>query len=171
MKRLLVCMLALPVLNAFAQDPIYVSPAFKIYPDRVEQGNYTARALHALELESNYQSPENLFQSADIVFKFAINGRDNEMLSGKDHHFTVSAVNGEATTPVIVFGQQVNATSGNTAYLEPNTKLTIKLDMRAVMKQFNEKGFYTTHKGDKIYKEHFKGVYVAGNTSNVKHYG
>ncbi len=152
--------------NSHSQDKlIYESPAYSIFSDRVVQGKFEAKALSATELFSNYQSPANEFQSADIIFKFAINGRDNEMTSGKDHQFTVVANNGAATTPVIVFGEQLKASNNKGEFLTPNTQLTIKLDMREVIKQFNEKGFYTTFKGDKIYKDDFKGVYVAGNTA------
>lgn len=166
MNKLLASLLAVSAFtNANSQRTICETPAYKIYSNRVEQGQYTSKALSATHLESNYQSPANLFQSADITFKFAINGRDNEMLTGKDHHFTVNAVNGEASTPIIVFGRQLNAVSGKNSYLQPNTRLVIKVDMRDVLKQLNEQGFYTTFKGDKIYKEDFKGVYVAGNTS------
>ena len=46
------------------------------------------------EITSNYQSPANTFQSAAISFKFSINGKDNEMKSGTDHHFNCIATNG-----------------------------------------------------------------------------
>jgi len=154
------------IANSYSQEKtLFKSPAYSVYSDRVVQDKYEAKALSATQLQSNYQSPANEFQSADINFKFAINGRDNEMLSGKDHHFTVSAQNGPAATPVIVFGQQLNAASNKGEFLAPNTPLTIKLDMREVLKQFADQGFYTTFKGDKIYKDDFKGVYVAGNTA------
>jgi hypothetical protein len=166
MNKLIACMLAATaVFTAKSQTAIYKSPAYNIFSDRVEQGKFTAKALSATQLESNYQSPANQFQPADISFKFAINGRDNEMVSGKDHHFTVNTTDGNSSTPVIVFGQQINAADGKGTYLSPDAKLTIKLDMREVLKQFKELGFYTTFKGDKIYKEDFKGVYVAGNTA------
>ena len=152
------------IANGYSQEKtLYQSPAFSVYSDRVVQGKYEAKALSATQLQSNYQSPANEFQSADISFKFAINGRDNEMLSGKDHHFTVQKEGG--ATPVIVFGQQLNAANNKGEFLSPNTLLTIKLDMRDVMKQFKDQGFYTTFKGDNIYKDDFKGVYVAGNTA------
>ena len=50
----------------------------------------------------------------------------------------------------------------NNTYLKPNTALKIRVDMNAVLKAFDTQGFYTTFKGDKIYKQDFKGVYVAG---------
>lgn len=166
MKRLFFfCCFTVMISESFSQKPIYQSAAFSIYPDKVTQGKYEAKALSSTHLISNYQSPANLFQSADIVFKFAINGRDNEMLSGKDHRFTVNAQNGLAEIPVIRFGTQLNQLSAGNTFLSPNTSLKIRLDLRDVLQQFNEKGFYTTFNGDKIYKEDFKGVYVAGNTA------
>ncbi len=166
MKRLFFfCCFTAMISESFSQQPIYQSPAFSIYPDKVIQGKNEAVALSSTHLKSNYKSPANEFQSADIIFKFAINGRDNEMLSGKDHRFTVDAKNGMAETPVIKFGTQINQTSAGTKFLTPNTSLKIRLDLREVLQQFKEKGFYTTFSGDKIYKEDFKGVYVAGSAA------
>lgn len=156
------CVIAFTLLKATAQEPLFQSKAFNIYRDKTVQGNNEAKALSASHLVSNYQSPANKFQSADISFKFAINGRDNEMLPGKDHHFSVAE--GAAETPVIKFGNQLsNNASGK--YLSPNSPLKIRLDLREVLQQFQQKGFYTTFNGDKIYKEDFKGVFVAGGTA------
>jgi len=80
---------------------------YSIGKDNVIQGKYFAKAKNDYQIRSNYESPANLYQPADISFKFAINGRDNEMISGQDHHFTVNAINGYAETPLIVFGQQL----------------------------------------------------------------
>ena len=152
------------VMAVEAQKPVYQSPSFSIYPAKVVQGKYEAKVISAHEVISNYESPANIFQSADITFKFAINGRDNEMPSGQDHHFTVNAVNGSAETPLITFGKQLNQVAAKPTYLQPATKLKVRLDMRAVLKQLNEKGFYTAFNGTKIYKPDFKGVYIAGGT-------
>jgi len=166
MKRLLsLCVLSLSAAAAIAQQPIFQSPAFSIYPDKVVQGNYEAKALSAKQLTSNYQSPVNLFQPADITFKFALNQRDNEMSPGVDHQFTVIPVNGKAETPLIKFRTQLKPAKPSDKFLAPNTELKIKLDMRDVMAAFAKDGYYTTFKGDKIYKDDFKGVYVAGPTS------
>lgn len=154
---------------AYSQDkakPVWSSPAYQVYPDRVVQGKYTARALSATEMSSDYQSPANLFKSSSISFKFSINGKDNEMLSGKDHAFNIVATNGYAETPLILFGKQLKPVAGEkSSYLAPNTKLRVRLDMREVLASFKTKGYYETFKGDKIYKEDFKGVYIAGNAS------
>ncbi|MBO9634180.1 MAG: hypothetical protein J7578_13775 [Chitinophagaceae bacterium] len=154
---------------AYSQEkakPVWSSPAYQVYPDRVVQGKYTARALSATEMSSDYQSPANLFKSSSISFKFSINGKDNEMLSGKDHAFNIVAANGYAETPVILFGKQLKPVAGEkSSYLPPNTKIRVRLDMREVINSFNTKGYYETFKGDKIYKEDFKGVYIAGGTA------
>lgn len=89
------------------------------------------------------------------------------MPPGKDHHFNYLSATGTAETQVIKFGEQYNDASKipDNVFLPANAKLKIKLDMRNVLAAFKDKGYYTTFKGDKIYKEDFKGVYVAGNSS------
>jgi hypothetical protein len=138
--------------------------SYGIENDKVIQGKFIAKALNDHQITSNYESQANLYQSTDISFKFAINGRDNEMISGQDHHFTITAVNGYVETPLIIFGQQLNKLQSNKTYLQPNTKLKIRLDGRDILKQFSEKGFYTCFNGTKIYKQDFKGIYIAGGT-------
>ncbi|WP_439882604.1 alpha-L-rhamnosidase-related protein [Pontibacter sp. MBLB2868] len=146
---------------------LYQSDAYAVYPDSVVQGEYVARVLSPTQLTSNYKSPANEFVSPSITFKFAINGRDNEMKSGTDHHFNCLASDGSCTTPVITFGEQyVDQTEvPGGKYLGPNTKMTVRLDMRPVLEAFKKQGFYTTKTGDKIYKEDFRGVYIAGNAA------
>ena len=45
-----------------------------------------------------------------------------------------------------------------------DTRVTIRVDMRAVIRQFKEKGYYETSSGQKILAAEFKGIYVAGNS-------
>jgi hypothetical protein len=49
--------------------------------------------------------------------------------------------------------------------LLPNTKLTVKLDFNNVLKDFEEKGYFETISGEKVYKDDFKGLFIAGNTA------
>jgi len=145
--------------------PIYTSNAYSIYPDRVVQGKYTATAISATELTSDYRSPANLYKTAVVEFKFSINGKDNEMTAGVNHHFTCKSPANE--TPVLKFGGNVseeNAASKD-VYLKPSTQFKIRLDMRPVLQAFKEQGYYTCFNGEKIYKNDFKGVFVAGNTA------
>ena len=145
--------------------PIYSSKAFTVYPDRVVQGKYIARATSATGLESDYRSPANLFKSPAIEFKFSINGKDNEMPAGVNHHFNCTAQSNE--TPLIKFGEPWSDQKvvPKETYLKASTQFKIRLDMRAVLKAFKEQGYYTCFNGDKIYKNDFKGVFVAGNTA------
>lgn len=146
---------------------IYQADNYTIYRDSiVQQNKYTAKVVSGKQVTSNYQSPANLFKSPQLTFKFSINGKDNEMLSGIDHQLTCVAKEGVCETPMITFGQQLkdNAALPAGTYLAPNTRLKIRLDMRHVINAFKTEGYYTTFKGEKIYKEDFKGVYVAGGT-------
>jgi hypothetical protein len=153
------------VVTAQKNNIVWKTDQYTIYRDSVVQGKFVARAISEKELVSDYQSPVNEFKSPAITFKFSINGKDNEMKSGVDHHFVVMPKNGIAETPLIKFGVQLNDTTTAKNYLPPNTSLRIRLDMREVMNAFKSQGYYTTFNGDKIYKEDFKGVYVAGSTS------
>ena len=169
-RRQIICF-ALQILfmvTCIAQGPIWQSKEFNIYKDSiVQQHQFTARAISSTELVSNYQSPANSFISPKISFKFSINGKDNEMPSGRDHHYNDLSITGYAETPIIVFGKQYDDSSAvpENATMAENTKLKIRLDMRGVLSELKEKGYYTTFKGDKIYKEDLKAVYVAGNAA------
>jgi hypothetical protein len=146
--------------------PIWQSDAYTLYRDSVVQGPNHARAISATELTSNYRSPANETQSPQIAFKFSINGKDNELPPGQNNVFLAlpAAAGAALETPVIPFGQRyVDARpvpSGQ--YLAPNTKVKIRLDMRPVLQAFEKQGYYTTYKGEKLYKQDFKKVFVAG---------
>ena len=151
------------------ETPLWQSAAYSLYRDKVVQGQHEARALSATELVSNYVSPVNAFQSPKVEFKFSINGKDNEMAAGLNHLLVAlpRPGGGAIETPAIVFGQRyVDATPAPAdAYLAPNTPVRIRLDLRPVLAAFKKDGFYTTFKGDKLYQQDFKHVYVAGGTA------
>ncbi len=164
---LLAITLTAPAVNA--QDntsELWSNKAFALYKDSVVQHQFTGKALSATQLSSNYKSPANEFVSPEITFKFSINGKDNEMTSGTDHHFTCMSADGACKTPLLKFGQQYkdNRAAPDNTYLHPQTQFHLQLDMRDVLAAFDKDGFYTTFNGNKIYKQDFKGVYVAGNT-------
>jgi hypothetical protein len=157
-------MLAFTVCNAQTESrPLYQNSKFALYPDRVVQQNFEGKTLSATELQSNYKSPPNDFLSPLIVFKFSINGKDNEMKSGSYHRFNCMG-NGPCEIPLIEFGQQYtdSRTVPDNTYLKPQTPLKVKVDMREVIDSMNKIGYYSAVNGDKIYKQDFKGVYIAG---------
>jgi len=150
-----------------AQQPVWSSGEFSLYKNSIVQHDFVSKALSSTGLVSNYQSPANHFISPRIDFKFSLNGKDNEMPAGTDHHFVDLSADGYAETPILVFGRQFNDSTKipDGVFLAPNTKLKIRLDMRPVLTDLKEKGYYTTFKGDKIYKEDLKAIFVAGNTA------
>lgn len=149
----------------FSQSPIYQSDAFTLYSDRVVQGPFEGKAVTRNRIESNYRSPANEFQSADIVFKFAVNGRDNELPPGVDHIFTLLPNAGKTETPMITFGERLKQVAAGQNYLPPNTPFKLKLDFRKQKKQMAEEGFFLSYNGQKIFKEEFKGVFIAGGSA------
>ena len=145
---------------------VWQSDAYTLYRDSVVQGDNHARARSATELASDYRSPANERQSPQLTFKFSLNGKDNEVPPGQDNLYLAlpATAGGPLQTPVIVWGQRYVDPRPVPAnqFLAPNTKVKIRLDMRPVLAAFKQQGFYTTFKGDKIYKADFKAVYVAG---------
>jgi hypothetical protein len=165
--QLIVLLIVLcPIISAQKKAAIYKSAKYSIYQDKVVQGNLTATAISPTELTSNYLSPEADKYSPTIQFKFSINSRDNEMLSGKDHRVTLNPSNGKCVTTV-VFGEQLNQAkeAPQEINLPENTDWTIRLDMRKVFNAFQATGFYTFYNGDKLAKADFKAVYIAGSVA------
>lgn len=137
---------------------------YAVYNNKVEQGEFKAEALSPTEIYSTYTSPMETY-SPDMEFKFSINSRDNEMPAGKNHRLRISPYNGQYTSPIIEFGKQMYdslAAQGDEP-LAPNTTWKIRVDASKLMNEFREKGFYTTPTGDVIFKEDFKGIYIAGS--------
>lgn len=144
---------------------LYQSKAFSVLSDKVIQGVFSAKALSDSEIVSDYKSQQASHYSPTIAFKFSINCRDNEMISGSDHKVTLIPHNGECITNVL-FGQRLEKTKqeDENESLPQNTRWTIRLDMRPVIAAFRSQGFYTLFNGERLYKNDFKGVYVAGSS-------
>jgi hypothetical protein len=144
---------------------IYQSNEFSVFGDSIVQGRFFAKAISRNEIVSNYVSPADEFKSPEVKFKFSINGADNSAPAGKDNVIICAGGDGNYETPVIPFGKQfIDSTKiSSNEYLKKDGKLTLRVNMADVLKSFKEKGFYTTFDGKKIYKDDFKGVFVAGN--------
>ncbi|MET0392896.1 MAG: hypothetical protein ABW019_07130 [Chitinophagaceae bacterium] len=165
-KRVIVAVILFSCLRIQAQLPLWQSDAYSVYADRVVQAQYTARVMEPGHLLSDYKSPANAFRSSVITFKFSINGKDNEMASGTDHIFHCDSKSLYAETPLITFGTPLRETKPQPAgFLQPGMKLKIRVDMRPVLSQWKEKGYYTAFDQTRIYKQDFKGLYVAGNAA------
>ncbi len=161
---------ALPTVSvpaAVSAVPLYQSESFTVWPDRVEQGSYVARAVSPTHLTSTYQSPANRTFNRELQFKFALNGRDNELPVGVNHALVLFPEAGRlVTAPVIEFGkllkQQTPVPAGS--FLEADTRLKLRLDLRPVLAGFKAKGYFETFNGQRINQAEFKGVFVAGGS-------
>ena len=142
---------------------LYRSEAFSVYTNKVVQGKNVATIDSRKQISSNYKSPASSSYSRLIKFKFSINEKDNELPVGDDHWVLIGS---EHRSPLVVFGEKPaplpEITSPN--YLPVNYKYTFRVDMSAVIKQFEKQGFYKTFAGKKIAKTDFKGFYIAGNS-------
>ncbi|MFA6542181.1 MAG: glycogen debranching protein, partial [Bacteroidota bacterium] len=157
-------------LSLHSQSPLYHSEPFSVYPDSVVQGKFTARAHSNGELSSNYKSDYRKQTQRDISFKFCINGLDNERMPGQDHHFYLYSRNGKIATPLYEFGkpgpkQHNESTEMNSPFLDKDVDVTFRVDMRNVLKDLSDKGYFVTFNGEKISASKFKGVFIAGGVS------
>jgi len=143
-------------------DILYSSDVFTVFKNKVVQGNNIAIINSPTDISSNYKSPASDNYSRLITFKFSINERDNELPVGVDHQVIIDD---EKESPVFVFGTPSERISENPAtFLLPNTKYTFRVDMSAVIRQFEEKGYYEAFDGTKVAKSDFKGFYIAGGS-------
>jgi hypothetical protein len=164
MRAILVAVFAIACLPALSQKILYRNGSYALYADSIVQGKFHASAPGRDELVSDYRSPANAYKSPVLVFKFALNGKDNEMVPGRDHQFVFPEGKTAGETPVIQFGKQLKPEPGATGFMPANGSLLIRLDLREVLRQFAAQGFYTNYKGDRIYTNDFKGVFIAGST-------
>lgn len=142
---------------------IYQSDAFTVYDDRIEQDDFEARATSTNELKTNYTKNNEDLADPTLDLRFCINGRNNEFLPGEVHRYTVVPDGKEAETPVFLFGVPSSQVDADADELPYNTKLTVRVDISSVLNSFKSKGYYATSSGDTIYRDDFKGIYVAGN--------
>ena len=136
--------------------------SFVITDTSVVQGRFTAVALTRDRIETNYPRAPR-----EVMFKFSINGQDNEFPPGTDHMIYVRPRGGKITTPIYQFGRvdaprtpkPDDAPPGE----EGTAQVTFRLDMRPVLASFRGRGSYDPPNGSAIRRRDFKGVYIVGN--------
>ena len=167
-KRLLPLLLLMSACGN-QKEPLYTTTQYEVGHDYVKQGKYTAKVLGPTRMTSDYQSPANATYSRHIEFKFSLNGKDNELPFGVNHHLIVKPdASGQMVAPTITFGQpdsQKAQLPPDDPYLEPNTRLTLKLDLRPVLQAFETQGAYTGSNEEPLAAEDFKGVWIAGGAA------
>lgn len=139
---------------------LYQSPQFTVYSDKVIQGDNQAIIVSPTHMISDYKNKASENYSRLFTFKFSINEKDNECPPGADHWLLIGD---EHQSPVVVFGQpDAPKPDDPGTKLPANYEYTFRLDMRQVLKQFGEKGYFETFDGNRMAKADFKGVYIAG---------
>ena len=161
-KYLLVILIAIGCQTEKEQPMLYKSDTYTLYPNKVVQGNNVAEAISSTQLKSNYRSPLSSTFSRLISFKFSINEKDNELPVGENHWISIE---NEHESSILTFGETPSLVPENpNTFLPANYNYTFKVDVSPVLKQFKEKGFYTTFDGSKIAESDFKGFYIAGSS-------
>jgi hypothetical protein len=163
---ILVCYISFVFSSCNNKDmPLYKSDAFTVWPDRVEQGDFTARADSPEHMVSDYVSL-NANIDPVIQFKFSINGRDNELPFAVNHQANIFPDKEGPVVLNVVFGQKPETQTNvdDTRPLPRNTRVRFRVDFNSVLKSFSEKGYYDDAQGQRIFKNDFKGLYIAGDT-------
>jgi len=120
---------------------LYESEAFKLTNFGVTQGNYEAFVKPDSSIVSNYFN-----EPRELKFKFALNGVDNEMGIGVDHKVLLYPDStGNMEIPTIDFGNQLTqleVDESKSPFLEPNAKITFRVNLNPVIDQISKNGVY-----------------------------
>jgi hypothetical protein len=147
---------------AAAQTPLYRSDAFTVTGSSVQQGRWMATALSRDTIVSTYPRA-----GREMHFRFSINRVDNEFNSGTEHTLYIRPTSGRIVSPVYVFGQEqppfVPTPEAYPTSEEGVAQVTIRLDMRQVLRDFARAGAYDPPLAPPIRREDFQGVYAIGD--------
>ncbi|HYD53987.1 MAG TPA: hypothetical protein VEA99_15230 [Gemmatimonadaceae bacterium] len=135
---------ALPALLGAQAAPRYV-----VDDSSVRQGRFTAVAIGRDTIVSSYPRA-----AREVRFKFGLNGRDNEFPPGTEHTIYLRPVGGAQVTPVYRFGVESAPPPPDPAAApqgeEGVARLTIRLDLRHVLRAIRKQGRYTPPNGEPI---------------------
>lgn len=147
---------------------LYSCNEYAVFPDSVTEEDYSARAISANAIESNYpcNQPES-HRGSNIRFRLAINHRDNELEQGVYH---VADVYNSDAGHKFQFGTVDNDSSyiisserNDTSAIPTNHPWTVRVDMRPMLRDFSDKGYYVTPTGDTIYADSYNGLWISGD--------
>ena len=162
--KILLQILTLCLITACGQK----TDAVKIKSDSVHEGEYTAKALSATEMTSNYPMISDYSISQPIYFKLSLNGRDNEAGYYKDHLLVIPEGVSEFYAPSLTFGELAPAPSGESPNLSHAANVHFRVDMRPILDAFHNPGYFVTPTNDTIYADNFQGLYIAGGTEPLE---
>lgn len=153
--------------HAAGDGIIFESDELLVTADSVTEGPFTAKALSATEIVTDYRLPADTATVPSVVrFRFALNARDNELPPGVAHTTVITP--GRRDSTVYTFGRVTDtpaATPATADTMRVNAPWTVTLDLRPVLRSFRDRGYYVGYGGDTIYTEDFRGVWITGNVS------
>jgi hypothetical protein len=143
-----------------AQSTLYRSDAFTVTDRSVQQGRWTATALSRDSIVSTYPRA-----GREMHFRFSLNGADNEFPSGTEHTLYVRPANGRIESPVYVFGEEqppfIPTPEAYPTSEEGVAQVTIRLDLRHVLRALERSGSYAPAYGEPIRR--LDAVYAIGD--------
>lgn len=148
---------------------LYKNDKFSIYGDRVIEGGNKAYVSGDGSLYSSYSKVFEEGFNRTIIFKFSVNGFDNEKPPGEDYRFMLGKAGVPVSTPVYTFGAK-NIFSGATEEEQSDPKpgntweVTFRVNMQPVLESFHKVGFHTFYNGSTLRRDDFTGVYITGSS-------
>lgn len=147
---------------AAAQSELYRSDAFVVTDTSVQQGRFLAVARSRDTIVSTYPRP-----GRDMHFRFSLNGRDNEFRPGTQHTLYIRPTAGRLVSQVYVFGEErpsrVPMPDAFATSEEGIAQVTIRLDLRGVLRRLGRAGTYRPPEGPPIRGSEFQAVYAIGD--------
>ena len=149
-----------PAAPLMAQHVLYRSDRFVVTDTSVQQGRFTAVALSRDTVVSTYPR-----SGREMQFKFSLNAEDNEFRPGTEHTLYIRPTQGRIVSPVYVFGREqppyVPTPEAHATSEEGVAQVTIRLDLRPVLRSLREKGYYDPPLGGRI--RELRTVHTIGN--------
>ena len=139
--------------NVITQNENYTVDA-----NKVVEGKWTAQALSATHLVTNYAPSIDDSIAAVIKVRLAINGHDNELRPAQYHYIDLTDESQKAIKACV---PDIKNNSSK-KILRPN-EIKLTIDLSSIKKDLKEKGFFVTPTHDTVYAQDYKGVWVTAD--------
>lgn len=139
---------------------IFDAGSYVVYSDSIVEGDKQVVVLNPGTLESNFNCVDPLVVPDTLRFRFAINGQDNEMGYSYWHKQSIGCPDSLFLHQFGIIVDQELTTKNNRSLKD---SVLIRLDMRPIINDFSNRGYYVTKTQDTIFKEYFNGVWIVSN--------
>lgn len=148
--------------DTMPDDVITQNDNYTVGIDKVVEGKWEAKALSGTHLVTNYSPVLSDSIPSVIKVRLAINGHDNELKPGQYHYIDVTSSDNviKACEPDPRHYSRPNKIP------RPN-EIRLKVDIDAIKKSFNDKGYFVTPTHDTIYSQDYKGVWITADVAPI----